>query len=183
MSYMHPVYSVVVDCSRLADRAPNHEEAFEFLPAQYLESKGRVVPEGCWSSASHNWWWQVTLRKVCDAYPGHDEAKYLLDTVAILPPQCLNAKIDSISRLIEAIKVNPKPFAKCTTWYGTSEEGILKAEEEVPNGIEEAVVARQLDDDTRLAFGNFFSFLISQIAALQEARACGKCLLYFQPQP
>ncbi len=55
--------------------------------------------------------------------------------------------------------------------------------EEVPRQVRQAEIARSLDDDSVVACANFFSFLLSQAAALEEAHPGGQALLYVQPQP
>jgi hypothetical protein len=176
MSYMIPVFAVVIDCQRLRGRIPGHDEAFEYLPEEYTDSEGRVIPDGCWESASHNWWYQAVVQDMCDAYPGFDEVRYLVEVVAVVWNDQLATKIDAIRNLLAAIRDDPKPFVACTSWYGANSEEVIQS-------IDEAIVSRDLDDETYVALSNFFSYIVSQLAALEEARDSGKCLLSFRPQP
>ncbi len=55
--------------------------------------------------------------------------------------------------------------------------------DDVAAELDQAKVLRQLDDDCVQACSNFFSYLLSQAAALDEASAQRKALLYVRPQP
>jgi hypothetical protein len=78
---------------------------------------------------------------------------------------------DAIGRLVEAIRERPDPFVEANRWYGATGD-------EIRTYITQATVSRSLSDDSILAFSNFFSFLVSQAAALQEIEQQGKSLLY-----
>ena len=135
-----------------------------------------LVTNNPWTSTSRNWWYQSVVAELLRAYPGFLELVYLTEIVAVIPIGELSSHAQAIRRLISAIDINPEPMVVATTWYGASADQIRQH-------ITEAKVLRNLDDDSRYAFGNFFSYLVSQAAALEEAAHEGKCLLYVQPQP
>jgi hypothetical protein len=80
--------------------------------------------------------------------------------------------------LLKAIEANPAKLCEAIG-FPLNEEQI----EDLRAGVAQAEVLRDFDDDSVLAHGNFFTSLLSQAAALEEATAAGKCLLYIQPRP
>ena len=164
MSHEIPVFAGAVECSAVLGRPLSYDEALS------------LIPEGSWLSTSRNWWYQGLVRELCDAYASFDELRYLTEVFAVVPAAELATRIQAIKRLITTIKENTEPFVAVTPWRRESVE-------EVRRCIEQAEVLRDLDDDCRYAFANFFSFLVSQVAALEEAQSAGKCLLYVQAQP
>ena len=164
MSHEIPVFTAVVDGSNVSGRDLTYDQALN------------LIPEDPWLSTSRNWWYQGLVCTLLDTYAGFSEADYLIRIVAVVEQERLTAAAEAIHGLIEAIKENPEPFATATSWYGASHE-------EIRRNIAEATVSRYIDDDCIYAFSNFFSFLASQMAALEEAKLSEKCLLYVQAQP
>jgi len=163
MSTEIPVFAGAVDCALVLGRNISHDDALE------------LVPENNWMGTSRNWWYQDLVKTLCDLYAGFDELRYLTDIVAIVPNEAIASKIEAVKRLLATINENTRPFVDATARHGATAE-------EVRQNITEAQVNRDVDDDSRRAFSNFFSFLVSHVAALEEAQSSGKCLLYVQAQ-
>ena len=87
-------------------------------------------------------------------------------------------KVAALRGLLKAIEV--EPWKLCEINRFPLDEAQIK---DIRAGIAQAQVSRKFDDDSVLAFSNFFTFLLSQAAALEEASAAGKCLLYVQFRP
>lgn len=164
MSDLLPVFTFSVDCGQARGGSLTELEALN------------LVPKDHWMSASTNWYYQALVRDLCAAYPGFDELLYLTQIVAVVPPEQIPAKVQAIQRLMAAIEADVGPFSGILTCGGTTTE-------EIRTYIEEAEVSRNFDDDCSAAFGNFFTFLVSHLAALEEAAQAGKCLVYVQSQP
>ncbi|MDD2724246.1 MAG: hypothetical protein PHH59_09535 [Methylovulum sp.] len=164
MSNEIPVVTDIVDCEKVIGKTLSNKEACD------------LVSNNAWWSTSRNWWYQGLVITLCEIYQGFDELRYLGETIAIVSPEVIDEKISAITKLIATIRHDTEPFLKATAWYGATAQ-------EVRNNIEEAEVLRTLDDDCMHAFANFFSFLLSQKAALEEAKLSGKCLLYIQLLP
>ena len=163
MSTEIPVFAGAVDCALVLGRSISHDDALN------------LVPESNWMGTSRNWWYQELVKTLCDLYAGFDELRYLTHIVAIVPSEAIATKIQAVKRLLATINENPQPFVDATPRHGATAE-------EVRENITQAKVNRDVDDDSKYAFSNFFSFLVSHVAALEEAQSNGKCLLYVQAQ-
>jgi len=164
MSHYIPVFTTIVECDKLVERLLSYDQALTLVSAEN------------WISTSRNWWYQGLIKALIGAYGGVNQLQYLTEIVSAVPAQQIDAKIEAINALVQAIRNDPAPFIAVTPWYGASAETILK-------NIDEAVVSRDVDDDSILAFSNFFSFLASHACALEQAQKTGKCVLYVQAQP
>lgn len=164
MSIETPVFTAAVDCSVAAERPIPYDRALS------------LIPENHWLSTSRNWWYQGLVAQLLQAYAGFSDADYLTKVVAVVETKQLAHAAKAIAGLIRAIEEDTDPFIEATSWYGASGN-------EVRAAISEAAISRDVDDDCRFAFANFFSFLASQVAALEEAQSNRQCLLYVQTQP
>jgi len=164
MSHEIPVFYGAIDCSLARPGPIAHDAAL------------KLVPEKPWMSTSRNWWYQGLIGDLFTRYQGLDELRYLTEIAVIVPLEQLPAKIQAIRNLLVSIEQDTVPFVEATPYLGYSVE-------EIRAQLLEAEVSRDVDDDSTLACSNFFSFLVSHIAALQEAQQGGKCLLYVQAQP
>ena len=164
MSHEIPVFYGAIDCSLASPGPIAHDVAL------------KLVPENPWTSTSRNGWYQGLIGDLIARYQGLDELRYLTEAAVLIPAGQLAAKIQAIRNLLMTIEQDTEPFVNATPYMGYSVE-------EVREQLLEAEVSRDLDDDSTSAFSNFFSFLVSHIAALQEAQQGGKCLLYVQVQP
>jgi len=164
MSHEIPVFYGAIDCSLARPGAIAHDVALN------------LVPENPWMSTSRNWWYQGLINDLITRYQGLDELRYLTEIAVIISKEQLAAKIQAIRNLLMTIEQDTEPFVTATPYIGYSAE-------EVREQLMQAEVSRDVDDDSTVAFSNFFSFLVSHIAALQEAQQGGKCLLYVQGQP
>ncbi|MFN8607907.1 MAG: hypothetical protein U0931_10265 [Vulcanimicrobiota bacterium] len=140
-----------------------------------LEEACYLVPEDTWASTSRNWWFQGLLKNVLSVYPGFEQLEYLQRHISAVAPQRAGELARLIRNLLKTISANPEPFTRLD--YAEADPVLVRQQ------VGEARVLRSLDDDCRFAHGNFFSFLLSQAAALQEAEQAGRALLYLQPQP
>ena len=163
MSHYIPVFTCAIACEAVARGAPDIEEAM------------RLVGPDPWISTSRNWWYQDLVTAALGTYPGLEKLGYLSKAVAIVPNDQIIATSDAITELLAAIRRNPEVFLPLQALESSAEEIRLQ--------LGQAEVSRHFDDDSRFALGNFFTFLVSQAAALEEARQRGGCLLYVQPQP
>lgn len=132
------------------------------------------LPE-MWLSTSRNWWHQGLLERTLGAYPGFDSLAYLASDLAYVAPAQTAANAELLRNLLGTIARDPAPFAQLD--YTEDDHATIARQ------ITEAQVSRQFDDDSALAHGNFFSFLLSHAAALDDAAKADKGLLYIQPQP
>jgi hypothetical protein len=164
MSYLLPVFTYAIDCSQVRGRSLTEAEALN------------LVPDDHWICASTNWYYQALVRDLCAGYAGFDELLYLTQIVAVVSPDQIPAKVQAIHRLMAAIEADVVPFSQILTCGDTTTENIRTY-------IAEAEVSRNFDDDSAAAFANFFTFLVSHVAALEEAARGGKCLVYVQSQP
>lgn len=140
-----------------------------------LDEACELVPERHWSSTSRNWWYQGLLERILRVYPGFDALNYLLCEIAAVAPDSVRSRAELIRCLLSSIAQNPEPFSGLD--YTEDEHEVIRQQ------VVEAKVSRDLDDDCRFAHGNFFSYLLSQAAALDEAREKGWALLSLQFQP
>jgi len=164
MSNEIPVFYGAIDCSLAKPGSIAHGDALN------------LVPENPWMSTSRNWWYQGLVNDLLTRYQGLDELRYLTEIAVVISTEQLAVKIQAIRNLLMTIEQDTEPFVKATPYMGYSAE-------EVREQLMQAQVSRDVDDDSTLAFSNFFSFLVSHLAALQEAQQGGKCLLYVQAQP
>lgn len=164
MSDYIPVFTAAVDCSTVVGRDVTYDVALS------------LIPENPWLCTSRNWWYQGLVAKLLQRYADFSDAKYLTQVVAVVSLERLPAARKAIQGLIEAIDRNPEPFIAAAILGGAPAE-------EIRRNIAEATISRDIDDDCRYAFENFFSFLASQVAALEETERGGKCLIYVQSQP
>jgi len=154
--------------------------AFAAAPDQLREGMDmdevlNLAPANLWMATSRNWWYQGLLSEVLEAYPGHQPLEYLLELLFWIPPQETLAKAAQIRALLSDIATHPEAFC-VINYHDETPEGVRRQ-------VSEAQTMRQLDDDCTLAWANFFSFLASQAAALEEAAQLGLGLIYAQPQP
>ena len=161
MSTEIPVFSFHVPRSQVDPKTLTYAQAF------YL------VPDEHWRATSRNWWYQYLLQDLLAVYPGFEKLGYLLKKLVLVEPDQSGPLAGLIRALLQAIRTQPEGFVS------------LKGgqPEEVCNSIDQASVLRCLDDDCGFAFGNFFSYLLSQAAALDEAQVSGRALIHLQPQP
>lgn len=163
MSHCIPVFTCVIACEAVSCGEPSPEEAL------------RLIGPDPWISTSRNWWYQGLVSAALDTFPGLEKLRYLCKEVAIVPNDQLIGTFAAISELLEAIQRNAEAFLPLQVQESSAEEIRLQ--------LGQAEVSRHFDDDCRFALGNFFTFLVSQAAALEEARQGGGCLLYVQPRP
>lgn len=171
MSHEIPVFTFSIAPSAIQGREIGLAEALTLVPPEH------------WLSTSRNWWYQGLMAKVLTAYPGFEALRYLTEIVAVVVPEQLAERANLIRSLIRSIGENTEPFVMLNIWAGTPREVVQQEIEEVRTNIGQAVVARAFNDDCIYAYGNFFSFLVSQAAALEEASLTGSFLVYVQPQP
>lgn len=169
MSHEIPVFAFPIDCSYA--RSLSLDEALQLVPGLH------------WRSTSRNWWYQGLVKNLISAYADFEELRYLTEIVSVVPHDDLTARADAIGRLISAIGADTYRFIEANSWNNLTEEDLRANIEAIKKNIDEATVSRAFDDDSKYAFGNFFTFLASQAAALHEAKDLGKCLAYVQPQP
>lgn len=164
MSIYFMTFSVPVDC-----------HAFDGVPLT-LESVADFLSPTDYQTSSRNGLYQITLESVLRAYEDFQELRYLCvhrdHGFALVRHDDLSKAISAIYRLFAAISENPVPFVEFIKWYGAA------TAEDVRRFIVEAKVLRDISDDCGDALGNFFSFLLSQAAVLQEAKDRGLCLLH-----
>ena len=165
MSHEIPVFAFPVELARVAS-GMDSDEALALAPEE---------PKDLWMATSRNWWYQGFLTDVLNAYEGFSELGYLLEDLALVRPESVASRASMLRGLIRAIHDQPQAFLGLRM--------VSESPESLRRIMDEAYVSRNLDDDSRLAFGNFFSFLVSHAAALEEAQSSGKALLYLQPQP
>jgi hypothetical protein len=164
MSHEIPVFYGAIDRSLASPGPIAHDVALN------------LVPENPWMSTSRNGWYQGLITDLISRYRGLDELRYLTEIAVIVPTEQLAAKIHAIRNLLVTIEQDTEPFVQATPYMGYDAD-------EVREQLLQAEVSRDVDDDSTMAFSNFFSFLVSHLAALQEAQQAGKCLLYVQAQP
>lgn len=135
-----------------------------------------TAPKLLWSATSRNWWFQGFLESQLATFPGFDALRYLLAEVALVPVQQVAVRAQDIHRLMGAFRAQPELFMK----HGS---GYISRADRVALELDQAQVLRSLDDDSLEACSNFFSYLLSQAAALEEAAAQRKALLHVRPMP
>lgn len=135
-----------------------------------------TAPERLWSATSRNWWFQGFLQDQLATFPGHDGLRYLLEDLALVPVDQVALRAQEIHRLLAAFRAHPDLFHT----HGSS---YISRADDVAAQLDQAQVLRSLDDDSMEACSNFFSYLLSQAAALDEAADQGKALLYIRPMP
>lgn len=164
MSHEIPVFWFAVEESKL-QRGMDSDQVLELVPSK----------EQLWMATSRNWWYQGLLEQLLPAYSAPVELNYLLHDLAMVPASRAENLAAAIRSLLEQIGQTPQMFIEASA-CGETPEAVRAA-------VEEAQVSQDFDDDCCLAFANFFSFLVSQAAALEEAGQSGKALAYVQPQP
>jgi hypothetical protein len=170
LSHQIPVVWAAVDCTSLTGFIPNdHSGAIKYLPRS---------GEEIWSATSHNWWFQGQLAHALDAFPGFDALRYLLEFAVVVRPEEAAEKVAALKGLLKTIETDPAKFCEAIR-FPLNDEQI----EDTRAGVAQAAVSRRFDDDSVRAHSNFFTFLRSQAAALEEAAAANKCLLYLQSRP
>ncbi|MBS2035003.1 hypothetical protein JST97_08440 [bacterium] len=140
-----------------------------------IDEACHLVPEQHWAATSRNWWFQALLENVLKAYPGFEDLAYLLSPIVAVPPESVASRAQKLRDLLQLIKARPEPFARLD--FTESDPEMVRQQ------VGEAEVLRCLDDDCRYAHGNFFSYLLSQAEALEEAKTKGWALLSLHPQP
>ncbi len=163
MSHYIPVFTCIVACEAVSCGEPSPDEAL------------RLITPDPWISTSRNWWYQELVSAALDTYPGLEKLRYLCKEVAIVPNDQLICTSAAILNLLEAIQRNAEALVPLQALESSAEEIRLQ--------LGQAEVSRHFDDDCSFALGNFFTFLVSQAAAIDEARQQGECLLYVQPRP
>jgi hypothetical protein len=167
MSTEIPVFLCAVSCDAVHGCTLTYDEALSLISDNNLLS----------ISTSRNWWYQGLVAKLIGIYEGFEELRYINEVVAIIETEQLAPTADVIRSLMETIRGNTEPFVRISTWCAAP------SAEEVCEYIAQANAYPDLDDDCIYAFGNFFSFLVSQAGALDEAKKQGSCVLYVQLQP
>ncbi len=163
MSHEIPVFYFQVDESRT--HGLDSDQALSLAPEKHL----------LWMATSRNWWYQNLLEQVLEVFPSISELSYLVRDLALVQAIDTAKCAKAIHQLLSDIQAQPERFDALTR----AREGA----EAVRIQIQEAYVSKDFDDDSVLAFGNFFTFLRSQAAALEEASQAGKAMLYVQPLP
>jgi len=135
-----------------------------------------AAPPLPWSATSRNWWFQGFLGELLDLFAGHDSLRYLLEDLALVPADETFSRAQDIGRLLAAFRADPELFLKRGSSY-------ISSPDQVAVELDQAQVLRSLDDDSSSACSNFFSYLLSQAAALEEAAAENRALLYVRPMP
>jgi hypothetical protein len=163
MSHEIPVFYFSVDAS--LTHGIDSEQALSLAPDKPM----------LWMATSRNWWYQNLIEQVLEVFPGTPELSYLVNELALVQAKDTATYAAMIRQLLGAIHAEPDSFEKVSRAGETA--AVIRRQ------IEEAYISREFDDDSTLACSNFFTFLLSQAAALEEASRAGKALLYVQPQP
>ncbi len=172
MSHEFPVFTYCADRSTITSANLSLTEALDILPAEY------------WCSISRNWWYQGLITEILNAYSGFETLRYLTEIVSVVEPHQLDEKSKAIFELIKTIGEQTETFVRLSCCNAASSiDEVRENVEAIRTNIKEAKVLRDFDDDSRYAYGNFFSFLVSQAAALDEAPRTERCLVYVRPQP
>lgn len=132
-----------------------------------------LFQENLWGSSSRGAEYLTYVDYLLDGYPGFGPASYLTEELSILQGEELLKAREAIEGLIKAIRQDPATFASLLPWSA----------EDVGCGIDEATVSSFVDAEERHGCSQFFSFLVSQIAALDEAQQSGRCLVYARIRP
>jgi hypothetical protein len=149
------------------------------LPVEAAEFEGRnpsldeIMPrlnDHVWQFSSRNGWHQSLLAQTLDQYSGRDELGFIRRTSVVVPQNQLRSIQDAFCELIDAIRDYPDPFVEA---IGQPSVG----RDEIREYISQAAVSRSVNDDSWQC-GNFFSYLVSQAAAVAESDQQGKSLLY-----
>lgn len=164
MGYQIPALTAVVRCSVLPVGELAYDEVLSLVPKDY------------WSVTTDNWWLQSLVADLLGVYAGFEALRYLTSVVSIVRTEQLATTFMAVNELIVAIAELPEPFIRATLFYDESAENVRQS-------IVEASATRSLSDGGDYSARLFFSFLLSQAAALEEARQTNGCLLYVQLQP
>lgn len=131
--------------------------------------------EFLWMATSRNWWYQNLIEQLLQVYPRFAKMDYLIQHLKLIAYSQTLETAEAIEELLDVVRKDPEPFWRLS--------GLTNGPSEVPGLIQEAMVSRDLNDDSQVAGANFFSFLLSQAAALKEASKLQMAFLYIQPQP
>jgi hypothetical protein len=164
MSHQIPVFSFAVKENDVRS-GMDIDQALGLAPAK----------EFLWMATSRNWWYQNLIEQLLQVYPRFAKLDYLLQHVKLIAHTQTLETADAIEELLDVVRKDPEHFWRLS--------GLTNSPSEVPGLIQEAVVSRELDDDSQVAGANFFSFLLSQAAGIKEASQSQRAFLYIQPQP
>ena len=132
-----------------------------------------LLGENLWGSSSRGGEYLAYVVRLLHDYPGFDRASYLTDELCVLRGEDLVQARKAIEGLVDAIKQNPAAYADSLRLSG----------EDVVRKIAEATESQFVDAEEGSHESSFFSFLKSQIAALDEALQSGRCLIYVRVRP
>lgn len=172
MSDYIPTFSVVV----AADEVPAPLAVCWDASALVDARRGGA---GVWTSVSRNNWHQHLLARCIETRPAFAPMLYLTREVAYLDADAARAAIAVLDMFLQEALDAPALVCRNRYWeaYGFPDQSAVR------EGLAAAIARPSLDDrdfTMKPGFDSFFSFIKSSIAALQEAAAQGKGLVYVQ---
>lgn len=131
--------------------------------------------EQFWIASSRSGWYQGLLERALAVYPGFSALEFLLRDLTAISGEQARLGAGLLRDFMEAIVADPQPFSRLDYTEDNHDE--------IRRQVAEAQVLRSLDDDSRLAHSNFFSYVLSQSAALQQAAEAGLAVVMVQLGP
>ena len=159
-----PVFTCLKSDVELAGGIPTHDRMIDFL----MKGGG----EQCWQSISRNSWHQKAMGHLLERYPEYAPLKYLAQRAEIVRTAELPETVATLRRLLNDLEREPERIARDTDWTGYGREDVLAF-------LRQAKPSRRVDEDSMGDIPALFSFMLSQLEALEEARSKGKWILYF----
>lgn len=134
-------------------------------------------PEGenFYHGSSRSGWHQGVFIQTLAAYPEFAALEFATRDLVAIPAQQAGSAAALLRQLLERIASDPGPFSR----LDYTEESF----DEIRRQVAEAQVLRQLDDDSVLAHGNFFSHLLTQSAAWEAASQANLAIVRLQLGP
>lgn len=166
MSDYIPVFAIVLDANELPLRLESCNDANDIVG----------VRGDLWESVSRNNWHQAILEKILKRRKEYSELLYLIQEIVCIHSTDLPRKIKALRSFLQDVTNNPDIILEEGVWHVPLSVG------EVLEALAKAVVVRDVDSHS-YELDTFFSYLRSQLAALEEAMSKEKCLLYVQYQP
>lgn len=145
------------------------------LTADEALALGPTDPDHFWTSSSRSGWYRQLLELTLAVYPGFEPLKLLLADLTALPAQECRVTAGLLRRLLDTIAADPVPFADLNF--------IENDAAEIRRQVGEAQLSSRIDDDCMLAHANFFSYLLSQAAALEKGAEKGWAVVLVQLGP
>ena len=131
--------------------------------------------EDFYHASSRSGWYQGLLSRTLAAYPEFAALEFATHDLVAIPAQQAGKAAALLRQLLERISCDPRPFSR----LDYTEENC----DEIRRQVAEAQVLRQMDDDSVLAHGNFFSHLLTQAVAWEAAAQANLAIVRVQLGP